>query len=134
MIDDKEAIGIEILRHWGPIFAEREVDRDAQELLLDFVQPQQALESWEWPRGQWQEDLIGLHEATPGPDGLPYAFWREGPAEWTSLLDDLGEQLAGGAHPPAWRLASRTACIPRGSTTETPVQWSARPRSCASSH
>lgn len=74
MIDEPAAIGQEIARHWGPVFGQREVDPDIQQQFLDFVPPQTTLDSWDWPRGHWRDDITHLHEAAPRPGGLPYVF------------------------------------------------------------
>lgn len=107
-------IGEEIPRHWGPHFKERQTDAEAQEEFFRFAVEQHEVEEWHWPRGAWKEDLANVHDATPGPDGLSYAFWRDAPEEWSSLIDELSEHMAASRQAPRGALATRTVCIPTG--------------------
>lgn len=114
MLDNATDIAAEILRHWGLVFAERPTNPVAQGELLRLAFEQHHVGDWQWQRGAWKEDVAaGRHEASPGPDGLPYVFGREAPEEWPSLIDGLGERMVSGGSAPRWALATRTVCIPK---------------------
>lgn len=87
-------IGAEILLHWQPVFAQAAQEPSVQELFRDHVMPQTQLADWGWGRWAWRADLEGLHDTIPGPDGLPYTFWRTAPPERTSIVNDVGERMA----------------------------------------
>lgn len=72
---------------------------------LDYVQPS-SVESWEWERGRWRSLVEGIGGTCPGPDGLPYSFWRAALADWTAFLGDAAMRISNGDVSDRWVLHS----------------------------
>lgn len=54
MLSTPDAIGAEIVRHWQPVFSQRQVHTEVKDMFFDVVQPQAVLAEWAWPEGQWR--------------------------------------------------------------------------------
>lgn len=86
MLMNAADLGVEILRRYQSVFCERTADHEVQDMFLEHAQAQTKSTEWAWPSGHWRQDIEGIYEASPGPDGLPFALGARtgasGPILW----------------------------------------------------
>jgi hypothetical protein len=110
----------ELGSYWADTFAEKPIDTKAAERFLQQWAVQLPSISWELDQAQFMKVIASTADTAPGPDGVPYAAWRNAPKEVLQILFDVYKLWIQGGEVPDDFNYSYLALIPKGSHDDDP--------------